>query len=56
MKKAKNAVKNIICKYGHIITCCAFAFIALTSNSSSVLVFYEPDEPAGLERFKKFNK
>lgn len=56
MKKFKDIMKNVIVKYGNAIACCAFAFVAVTSNSSSLLAFYEPEEPANLDRFKKFNK
>lgn len=56
MKKIKKLFKNTIIKYGHIIAGCAFAFITVTSNSSSILIFFEPTEPEGLEKFKKFNK
>ena len=56
MKKIKKLFKNTIIKYGHIIAGCALAFITVTSNSSSILIFFEPTEPEGLEKFKKFNK
>ncbi len=56
VKKLKNLFKNTVIKYGHIIAGCAFAFITVTSNSSSILIFFEAEEPEGLEKFKKINR
>lgn len=55
MKKVKDMAKNIIAKYGNVIACCAFAFVAFAANSSCGVPFYEPEEPEGLAQFKKFN-
>ncbi len=52
----KKVVNTIIKKYGNIIACCAFAFVAFATNSACVGPFYELDEPEGLESFKKSNK
>ena len=54
MKKFSQFMKKVILKHGDKIACCAFAFLAFTSNSSSMVIFHEPEEPAGIERFKKF--
>ncbi len=55
MKKLKEVAKTVIVKYGSVIACCAFAFVAIASNSSCFAPFYEPEEPEGLAQFKKFN-
>lgn len=55
MNKLQKTLKRIVVRYGNIITACAFAFAILTTNSSSVLVYYEPSEPEGIDKFKKHN-
>ena len=54
MRKIKNAVKKGIVKYGHIFAAIAFVFVTISANSSCVCPFYEPEQPKGLEAFKKF--
>lgn len=56
MRKYKETFKNFIVKYGAAVASCAFAFVAISANTSCGLPFYEPEEPNGLENFKKFNK
>ncbi len=56
MKKVKNAVKMFLTKHGATVAACAFAFVAVSANSSCLMPFYEPEEPKGLDKFKKFNK
>jgi cyclic lactone autoinducer peptide len=56
MKKIAKSLKKFVIKHGNAIACCAFAFVAFTSNSSSMVLFHEPEEPAGLDKFKKFNR
>lgn len=56
MKKVKSLLKTSIVKYGSVIAACAFAFVTITANSSCVMPYYEPEEPKGLEKFKKFNR
>ena len=56
MKYFKDKAKNFITKYGAVIASCAFAFVAISANSSCCLPYYEPEEPKGLDSFKKFNK
>ncbi len=56
MRKIKESVKKFIVKHGAAIASCAFAFVAISANSSCLLPFYEPEEPKGLDSFKKFNK
>lgn len=51
MKKAFNA---FIKKYGAIVTACAFAFVAFGANIPCGWPYYEPEEPQGLEKFKRF--
>lgn len=46
-------MKKFILKYGHLLACCAFSFVVIASNSNCTLPFYEPEEPAGLNKFKK---
>lgn len=55
MKKVREIAKTIITKYGGAIASCAFAFVVIAANSSCCVPFYEPEEPTGLEQFKKFN-
>lgn len=56
MRKFKETAKKFVVKYGAVIASCAFAFVAISSNTSCGLPYYEPEEPNGLDRFKKFNK
>lgn len=56
MKKVKETIKNIIVKHGSVIAACAFVFVSVAANSSCFVPYYEPEEPANLDRFKKFNK
>ena len=53
MKKVKSAANSLIVKYGAIIASCAFAFVTISANSACVFPYYEPEEPTGLEKFKK---
>lgn len=53
MKKAKNMAKKILLRYGHVIVSCAFVFVTLSANSSCICPFYEPEEPVGIEKFKR---
>ncbi len=56
MKNIKETAKKIITKYGAVVASCAFAFVFLSANTSCGLPFYEPEEPKGLDSFKKFNR
>ena len=56
MNKIRQAAKKLIVKYGALIASCAFAFVMISANSSCLFPFYEPEEPEGLDSFKKFNK
>lgn len=56
MKCFKDKAKKFITKYGSVIVSCAFALVAVSANSSCCLPYYEPEEPKGLDSFKKFNK
>lgn len=49
----KRFLKNVLSKYGTAIAGFAFAVVAVAANSSCYIPFYEPQEPAGLEKFKK---
>ena len=55
MRKFKETAKKFIVKYGAAIASCAFAFVAISANTSCGFPYYEPEEPKGLENFKKFN-
>lgn len=55
MKNFKEAAKKFIVKHGAAIASCAMAFVVIASNTSCAFPYYEPEEPAGLEKFKKFN-
>lgn len=56
MKKLKSVVKGFLTQYGVVVASCAFLFVAMSANSACVMPFYEPEEPVGLEKYKKFNK
>ena len=56
MKNFKNALKKFVVKNGAFIASCAFAFVAISANTSCALPFYEPKEPENLKKFKKFSK
>ena len=56
MKFFKERAKSFITKYGAVIASCAFAFVTISANTSCALPYYEPEEPKGLDSFKKFNK
>ena len=55
MKKLKNSLKNFVIKHGSKIAAVALAFVAISANSSCCIPYYEPQEPKGLSKFKKFN-
>lgn len=55
MKNIKEATKRFVVKYGASIAAFAFAFVAISANTSCGFPYYEPEEPAGIERFKKFS-
>lgn len=56
MKKIKGVAKKVFAKYGAVIASCAFAFVVIAANTSCLFPYYEPEEPTGLECFKKFDK
>ena len=53
MKKFLNNAKNFVAKHCGVIACCAFAFVTIAANSPCALPFYEPEEPQGLNAYKK---
>ena len=55
MRKFRETSKKFVVKYGAAIASCAFAFVTISANTSCAMPFYEPEEPADLSRFKKFN-
>ena len=56
MRKFRETSKKFVVKYGAAIASCAFAFVAISANTSCAMPFYEPEEPKNLASFKKFNK
>ena len=56
MNKIKSIVKKGLVRYGSAIAAFAFTFVAVAANSSCYIPYYEPKEPNGLEKFKKFNR
>lgn len=56
MKKLKETAKKLFVRYGAVIASCAFAFVAISANTPCIFPYYEPEEPQGLDSFKKFNK
>lgn len=55
MKGLKKILTSVISKYGNIIASCAFMAVIVAANSSCSLPYYEPEEPEGLAKFKKYN-
>lgn len=55
MKKFKDAAKKFVTKHGHVLAAFALVMVTVAANSSCVCPFYEPEEPNGLNKFKKFN-
>ena len=53
MKKFREIAKKFVVKYGTAIASCAFAFVAISANTSCAFPYYEPEEPAGLAKYKK---
>ena len=49
----KDFLKKVISKHGASIAAFAFTVVTVAANSSCYIPFYEPQEPAGLEKFKK---
>lgn len=56
MKNFKDTLKRVIVKHGGAIAVCAFACVTIAANSPCLMPYYEPEEPAGLDKYKKFNK
>ncbi len=56
MNILKKAAMAFLSKYGAAAAACAFACVFVSANSPCTGPFYEPDEPAGIERFKRMNK
>lgn len=56
MKKVLNETKKFIVKHGAALAACAFAFVTIAANSPCFFPYYEPEEPDGIENYKKFNK
>lgn len=55
MNRVKSKVKSLLGKYGAAVAACAFAFVFVSANSPCAGPFYEPEEPEGLNRFKKMD-
>ncbi len=53
MYNLKLFVKSFLKKYGAVLASCAFAFVSISANSPCTFPFYEPEEPEGLDKFKK---
>lgn len=53
--KITKILQTIICKHGTAIAALAFTVTMITANTQCTLPFYEPEEPDGLAKFKKFN-
>lgn len=54
--KFRELAKKVLVKYGTAIATCAFAFVAVSANTGCIYPFYEPEEPEGLDSFKKFKR
>lgn len=53
MSKIKKTALAFLNKYGAAAAACAFACVFVSANSPCSGPFYEPDEPKGIERFKR---
>ncbi len=49
----KEAIKKFLVKHGHAIAAFALVVVSVAANSSCICPFYEPEEPAGLNRYKR---
>ncbi len=49
-------LNSFVKKFGAVIACCALSFAIFGSNVPCIWPVYEPKEPKGLERFKKYAK
>ena len=47
MRHFKDKIKSFITKHGAVIAACAFAFVAISANSSCCIPYYEPEELVG---------
>lgn len=56
MSRLKKFFNIVICKYGTTIACFAFIAATVSANTACCGPFYEPEEPAGLKNFKKFDR
>ena len=56
MKRIKSFLRNTIIKHGAVIAAFAFICVSAAANSACLAPYYEPEEPAGLGKFKKFNR
>lgn len=52
----KSIIKKGLLKYGHAIAALAFGFVTIAANSPCMLPYYEPEEPPGIEKYKKFRR
>lgn len=56
MGRFKKILNSVVVKYGAAIASVAFMAVIVSANSPCCLPYYEPEEPTGLKRFKKFTK
>lgn len=49
----KGRVKTFVCKHGAALSALALVLATVTANSTCYFFSYQPDEPAGLTKFKK---
>lgn len=55
MKRIKTFFKSVIIKHGAFIATFAFICVSIAANTPCIAPYYEPEEPMGLENFKKYN-
>lgn len=53
MKNISKAIKKFVVKHGAMISSLAFVAVLVSANTDCIIPFYEPEEPQGLERFKR---
>ena len=56
MNKVMGLATKMVVKYGAVIASCAFAVVAISANTSCAFPYYEPEEPQGMENFKKISE
>lgn len=46
-------IKSFLCKHGTMVAALALMLATVTANSTCYFLSYQPDEPKGLDKFRK---